>query len=166
MAPLKDANDFEALERGSYLLQLQRIEDADPGQFGPRLKWVFLVWKKDTREQVMDGDQPYEFWQFTSEKMTPRATARSYVEALLGRTVQPGESGGALAAECVGKAAEAYIAPNENGYTGIVDIYPLGTVKTAAAAPAPAAAPVAAAAPAPAASAPVPPPIDPNDLPF
>lgn len=147
---------------GQYVIRLVRLEDYEPGQYGPRVKWVFNLWNAQSQQPVVyeDSGQPYEWWRLTSTKTGEKSTARKYMEALLNRQVVPGDSGAALAQEVIGKYALAMIATNEDGYPEIVNIKPYvqqAQAAPAAAAPAPAQAPAPpqqqAPAPAPAAAA-------------
>ena len=38
MSPLKNST-FTSLDEGNYILQLQSLDDAEPGQFGNRMRW-------------------------------------------------------------------------------------------------------------------------------
>lgn len=167
---------YTTLDEGNYIIRLIRLEDAEPGQFGRRMKWVFHVWRQDTGELVREEEtgDPYEWWQTTSEATGPRSTARPWIEALLARKLPDRYGAEEMAAWCqemVGKTAVAYVAPNQNEYTTILRIKP--HVATPAPAPEASAPPAAAPAPAPvAAAAPEPAPapaqaaLNPDDLPF
>lgn len=135
--PLKTST-YTALDEGNYILQLQSLEDAEPGQYGNRMKWTFHCWHLETGEQVVneqDGEV-FEWWQTTSESIAERSTARPWVEALLGRKIQAGDDAGAISQEIVGKSMEAYVAPNERDYTTILRAKPrvakAGTKRAAA----------------------------------
>lgn len=123
--PLKTST-FVALDEGNYILRLLRLEDAEPGQYGARMRWTFHAWHLETGEQVIneqDGE-PFEWWQTTSESIAERSTARPWVEALLGRKIQPGDDAGDISTQIVGKSMEAYVAPNERDYTTILRAKP------------------------------------------
>ena len=143
---------FPEIPDGQYLMKCERIEDAEPGQYGPRVKWVFLLWNAQTRQPVVwDNDgSPYEWWRLTSTKTGQKSTARKWMQAFLNREITAEDTGAGLAQEVIGKYALAMISTNEDGYPDIVSIKPY--VKQGAAAPAqapaPAPEPVAAAAPA------------------
>lgn len=118
-------SSFPQITDGQYLLQLQRLEDAEPGQFGPRVRWVFLMWNASTREQVCwENGEPYEWWRMTSPKTGQRSTARKYMEALLGRDLTTDDTGEALAKAVVGRTALAMVATNDEGWAEIVSIKP------------------------------------------
>lgn len=158
---------------GRYLIQMaEPLEEAEPGQYGARVKWQFHVWECDNAGNagaLVTTDEYGPWWQWTSTKMGEKATARKWLEALHARSFEKGESGEELADAAVGKYAFAMIGENENGYTTILKMSPY---KAPAAAPAPAPAPAAA----PAAPAPATPPAAPafppggapsaDDLPF
>lgn len=125
MSPLKTST-YVALDEGNYVLKLIALEDAEPGQFGNRMRWTFNCWHAETGEQVVDEQSgaPFEWWQTTSESIAERSTARPWVEALLGRKIQPGDDPGAISEEIIGKSMEAYVAPNERDYTTILRAKP------------------------------------------
>lgn len=135
-----DPNDssFPELD-GKYVLRCDRIEDADPGQFGPRVRWVFSLWDFATQAPVTwDNGEPFEWFQLTSTKTGNKSVARKWMQALLGREITPDDSGAALAQAVVGKYAEVMIAENDAGYPHIVSIKPYSPKAGKKAAPAPA----------------------------
>lgn len=147
---------------GVYLLGLAGpLEDAEPGQYGARIKWRWWIYSPDGQTCYNppsddDGDDhDPTWWQFTSTRMGEKAEARKWSEALLGRELVKGETGEQIGAELFNEATgegrwmTAMIMRNEAGYLGIVkgSAKPYGTpaaAVVAAAAPAPAPAPVAA----------------------
>lgn len=126
--PFDDAKEFTSfVDDGFYYAQCVNIEDGEEGQFGPSIRWVFHLKSQDTGEMVLipEGDnagQIYEFYAFTSTKMTPKAKARKWSEVLLGREIEVGESGSAIANECIGKSALVLIEANEAGYPRIENL--------------------------------------------
>jgi hypothetical protein len=108
-----------------------RIEPQDPSEqhpeWGPRLKWVFYLADYSNPSAPMYGQdgEPYEFWQTTSTKLSPKSTARPWVEALLARQLGANESGAEIAAALPGKKAVVMIGPNAEGYTRILSIQPM-----------------------------------------
>lgn len=92
--------DSTIVPEGRWRLELQRIEAAPPSNFSedksPRAKWVFHLYA-DGAEALPRGEQfyfngePYELFRHTSLKNSPRAYARKYAEALLGRQLAEGE---------------------------------------------------------------------------
>lgn len=134
-----DPNDssFPELD-GKYLMRCDRIDEADPGQFGPRVRWVFSLWDFATQEPVTwDNGDPFEWFQLTSTKTGNKSTARKWMQAFLNREITPDDSGAALAQAVVGKYAEVTVAENDAGYPHIVSIKPYSP-KQAKKAPAPA----------------------------
>jgi hypothetical protein len=133
-----------------YTLQLSApIEDAEPGLYGPNMLWKFWVWDGDTL--LTEDDEAW--WQWSGTSMGKRATARKWIEALLGREAEKGESGEALAEEAVECYMRAFIAPNDNGtwkidrvkpFTGSAEQEAEPVAKAAPPKAAPAAAPKAA----------------------
>src|SRR5262245_29839433 len=85
-SPATDQSDIELPEPGKYIVTCVDIVDAPDKGFGPGLKWVFKLIDPDsgTTIQSRDGGD-FELWQFTSVKLSPKARARPFVEALLGR---------------------------------------------------------------------------------
>jgi hypothetical protein len=57
--------------------------------------------------------------------MAIKSTARAWSEALLGRTLQDGESGQAIQEAIIGCKATAVVAPNAGGFPRIVAMTPL-----------------------------------------
>jgi len=82
------------IEPGQYVLTLAEIEDAGVGQYGPSILWK---WKMSTPSApdsfTVDADsgEPYLFYAYSSTKMTPKARARHWAEALLNREIQDGQ---------------------------------------------------------------------------
>ena len=101
---------------GNYILQCAGIEEDEPGQYGPRMKWIFLLWDQQTGAQITweDGNA-YEWWVRTSQSLGSKANARKYAEALLARELVEGDTGAAVAQACIGKNALATIAENDGG---------------------------------------------------
>lgn len=95
------SGDGATVPEGRFTLHLTRLEKAPPSSFnpeaGPRIKWVFNLYAEnvETMERgslfYFNGD-PYEFWRTTSRANTPRAYARQYAEALMGRKMEERES--------------------------------------------------------------------------
>jgi len=83
------------LEPGQYVLTVISIEPAEGGNpaFGPSVKWTFTVANPSTPNDLMvnDDGEPYDFWGHTSVKMSPKARARQWTEALVGRQLEEGE---------------------------------------------------------------------------
>lgn len=79
---------------GRYTMHLTRLEKAPPSDFnpeaGPRIKWVFGLYDQQGERFRFNGED-YEFFRTTSTKNSPRAFARQYTEALLGRRLNDGE---------------------------------------------------------------------------
>jgi hypothetical protein len=78
---------------GTYILELQDIEDAEPGQFGPQYRWSFWASHPKTPDDPIRGSdgQPYIFYQWTGTKPTPKSRCRPLIEALYGRPLHLGE---------------------------------------------------------------------------
>lgn len=94
------SGDGAIVPEGRYTLHLVGLEKAPPSTFkpedGPRVKWVFhlyaeLVENMDRGQQFMFDNKPYEFWRTTSTKNSPRAYARKFSEALMGRKLEDQE---------------------------------------------------------------------------
>lgn len=86
--------DGNIVPEGRYTLHLIRIEKAPPSDFkpedGPRIKWIFNLYDAQHEPFFFDG-KLYEFFRHTSRKNSPRAFARKYAEALLGRALAADE---------------------------------------------------------------------------
>lgn len=92
--------DGSIVPEGRYALHLVRLEKAPPSSFnpeaGPRIKWIFNLYAESV-ETIERGTlfqfngETYEFWRTTSTANSPRAYARQYAEALLGRKMNEQE---------------------------------------------------------------------------
>lgn len=122
--PLNDVGAGLEIPDGVYTLQVaEPLEDAKPGQFGPRMKWQMWVWDADGNLLTEDGRT---WWQFTGTATGPRSTARPWLEALLARELGKGDTGEALSAAIVGCNMMARIETNDEGYANIVKVWPHG----------------------------------------
>jgi hypothetical protein len=142
--------DSTIVPEGRWRLELQRIEAAPPSTFSddtsPRAKWVFhlyaeMVENMEKGEQFYFNGEPYELFRHTSLKNSPRAYARKYAEALLGRALTEGEI--PSKASLLGKSMSAvisYDAGTIDPNTQVLNLSSLRPVAMApkAAAPAPA----------------------------
>lgn len=134
-----DVQEFTPIfDDGTYILTVARIE-ATEGQFGAGLKWVFTMVNKATGEPVYapNSSELYEFFQYSSTKVTPRTKVYPWLVAFLGRPLQIGESGAALVSAVLGRSAEAMIgveAGDMGGRQKILTIKAVGgkTARTAA----------------------------------
>ena len=59
---------------------LDRIEE-DEGQFGPMLKWVF----------ILDTEPEREAWGFTSQTLSPRSKAYGWIKGIYSQGPEPGQ---------------------------------------------------------------------------
>ncbi len=71
-------------DEGKYTVECSAIEEAPDNGYGPGVRWVLALYEGD-RQATSD------FWQTTSPNMGPKARARQYVEAFLGRPLEEGE---------------------------------------------------------------------------
>lgn len=125
--PFQDATSKESslpVIDGMVTLELLRIEDMEPGQYGARCRWVFEVSDDDGVIAWPDGE-PYDWWQMTGTSMAIKSTARAWSEALLGRTLEEGETGKAIQDAIIGRKATAVVAPNAGGFPHIVAMTPI-----------------------------------------
>lgn len=130
------ATDAEAVEPGVYNAMLKGIGEGT-GQYGDYFDWTFAVTGPAGTVDVSRR---------TSAKFGPQTIARSYVEALLSRKVERGES--IDLDSLIGRTAVVKVETNENGYSTIADIRSSGGRQvTMDNAPAPAAAPAQPAGP-------------------
>lgn len=140
-----DVTEFvPAFEDGEYILTVVRIEPSDGGKFEPGLKWVFGMVSRVTGERVLapNSNEPYELFQFSSKKLTPRTKIFPWITAFLGRQPAIGESGVELVRLVLGKSAMAYVgvaADDPGGRQRILTIKPVltATAPRAVQAPAP-----------------------------
>ena len=136
------------LEDGKYIVKVARLEQTPASQahpeWGAGIKWYFHVADAATPGQPKYGPEGdlFELWQFTSAKLTPRARARGWVEALLNRQLTPQDTGEAISREVVGKKAVIMIGPKRRDdgtiqYGAILSMSPYTEpAKTGAKAPA------------------------------
>jgi len=71
-------------DEGKYTVECTAIEEAPDNGYGPGVRWVLALYEGD-RQVTSD------YWQTTSPNMGPKARARQYVEAFLGRPLEEGE---------------------------------------------------------------------------
>lgn len=123
--PKPSNQDFRLTPPGLYLMKLKSMEETDGVDFTTqqptkRMRWIFSI------ERVIDSNEPEEaeelvgeeFWAWTSITMGRKATMRAYVEALLGRPVEPDEE--ITTDDLLGKRLKATVAhyQKQNGETG------------------------------------------------
>ena len=74
----------EAIEAGTYPATFLRVEDGGEGEFGPYWIWWFLVEAGDGAITTVSGA--------SSTKFGPRAKAHQWTKALIGRSIEAGET--------------------------------------------------------------------------
>jgi hypothetical protein len=106
--PFEDVSDGFPTIAGPIKIECLDIEDApNEGMFGPQMRWSFRVW--DDSGEITNGDgSPFVWYQYTSTKMSPTATAAIWAQALLGRPLDKGEAGIAIQKALVGRTANAF----------------------------------------------------------
>ena len=118
-----------------YVLKLVRLEVTDHAQYGPGIRWVTNVLDVDGGNVVIrdtDGAE-YEFYQTSGTRLQAPAPgqkptkAYKFASGFLGRPIAVGESGRTIAAELIGRKAEAFLAPNDNLNLAVMAIDPIGT---------------------------------------
>jgi len=81
-----DQPEYTPPEVGRYIATLKELKDAPDRGWGIGAQWVFTLAELMSGVTLVDADgKDEELWQFTSTKMSPKARARPFVEALLGR---------------------------------------------------------------------------------
>lgn len=108
--------DSSVIEDGKYICKVVKLEgtpaSAAHPEWGPGIKWTLHLADFATQKRIDGSDgEPYDYWLYTSAKLTPRSPGRPYVEALLGRPLTPTDRGAALAEELIGKKAVVMIGP-------------------------------------------------------
>lgn len=88
-------------EAGTYLATVANVEIVPPSEnprfeeYGPSLKWTFNLSPNlsDPADLILDqdGETAASLWQFSSTKMSPKAKARIWAEAFIGRKLEDGE---------------------------------------------------------------------------
>lgn len=89
-------------DAGRYIATLVDVkfkpkEESLNPDFGDQLQWFFEMTTEDEPDGVIvqdDGETPSQLFQFSSTLMTPKAKARQWVEAFLGRKLNVGEEVG------------------------------------------------------------------------
>lgn len=109
-----DVEGFYVPESGTYILDLVAIQEGPELQFGPTIKWLWTVYDMQSQPVLYEGN-PAKTDALSSRKMGPRAKARKWTEAHLGRPLVEGEDATALESEIVGKKVMGLFAPNEKG---------------------------------------------------
>jgi hypothetical protein len=115
------------VDPGRYVVKVVRL---DPGQDfgnGPTIRWVFHLADAASKAILRDEEgDPYEFYQLSSRKLSAGSKPGKWAGALLGRALNPGESGAMIASELVGKKGVALVGNNEQGYPRILQLDPIG----------------------------------------
>lgn len=107
--PFDTPATYTAIDDGLYIAQLVRLEDTS-GDWGDGNKWVFHLWDKASKAPVVNDDgSGYEFFQFSSAKMTNRSKARAWFEALIGRAIVDGENPADIVVGALTKYVEVLI---------------------------------------------------------
>ncbi len=110
-----DKEGFYTPDAGTFILELTSIEEGPELQYGPTIKWVWAVFSMPDGQPVLYEGNPAKTDALSSHKMGPRAKARKWTEAHLGRVLIEGEDADALAQEIIGKRVMGMFAPNEKG---------------------------------------------------
>ncbi|HEV8191916.1 MAG TPA: hypothetical protein VGP82_10595 [Ktedonobacterales bacterium] len=130
--------DLEQLEDGRYFVRLKSLEDQGPQEqyakvrddgstYVPRsVRWTFQLGRDINTPIYGVSGAPVEIYAWTSEAVGPKSSARPWMEALLQRSLIPGESGASLPALLEGKIAWAMIGVTRtpDPITGTVRVRP------------------------------------------
>jgi hypothetical protein len=122
------------LKSKRYVAKIKRLELSDHPQYGPGVRWVLSMYDPDEKAVVKsyDGGE-YEYFQTSGTKIsTPKAGMKASKQyrwacAFLNRAIQKGESASQVARDLIGKKAEVFLGPNDNGNLSILAIDPIGT---------------------------------------
>jgi hypothetical protein len=126
------------VEPGRYHVKVIRLEPGQDFGNGPTIRWVFHLADAASKAILRDPEgEAYEFFQLSSTKLSGRSKPRQWAEALLGRSIENGESGALIAHELQGRKGVALIANNEQGYPRILQLDPLKGDGAAASKPEP-----------------------------
>jgi len=103
---------------GVYDAKLKIIEKRDPGEMSltqnPYFRWIFEVYTKDEPGGI-------ELVKNTSMNFGPKSHARKYVQSLLGKPIQPGET--VRMSDYLPMACQVVVKIDpESAYSRIVDI--------------------------------------------
>ena len=141
--PKPTNQDFRPTPPGLFLMKLKDMERAEgrdftTGEPTERMRWIFTIERViDCDDEEADSLVGEEFWAWTSITMGRKAHMRAYVEALLGRPVEPEEE--ITSDDLLGRRLKATVAAytKQNGEPGTKIS---GVVPVKAVAPKPAAA--------------------------
>lgn len=114
------------VEDGRYVVKVKALEPTPAkDDLPPGVKWIFTL--TDMNGEVIEDDKGFaaEMWQFSSKRLSPRAKARKWAEALLGRPINDADTGETLAEDLRGKRAVALIGQNDKERTTILSMTPL-----------------------------------------
>ena len=121
-----------------YEVELVAFQDVPPSpehpDWTPSMRWIFNVYDLQTHAPIMnDDDEPAQFCPLSGSSVGPKSkTARPWLEALLGRPIEPTDTGRGLQAEAIGKRAIAMIDDNDRGYSILLSLRKLPAKKSAA----------------------------------
>lgn len=117
------------VEEGRYRVKLTDLVDTDPPtdhlDWGPRLRWFFNIYDSDGDPVLTEDGEQGQICPITGTSTGPKSKARPWIEALLGRAIENGDTGEEMQDEIIGKEGWALISDNEKGYSQILSISPL-----------------------------------------
>lgn len=124
------SGEGQIVPEGRYTLHLVGLEKAPPSTFnpeaGPRIKWIFNLYDAQGNPFMFNGSV-YEFFRHTSTKNSPRAHARQFSEALLGRKLNDGET--PRLTDCIGKRMSGLISYEPSANDPNIETLKLGSLK-------------------------------------
>lgn len=118
--PKLTATNFEVIKPGVYTARIASITERNDAQFGPALIWAFDVRTKRG---------PIRVETMSSQSFGPKAKARQWTEAILGRKLQAGEE--IELNDLVGKECQVVLAVKEtdagNQVNRVESVQPINT---------------------------------------
>lgn len=101
------------IEDGRYILKIIKLEPAEEGQYGPSIRWIFNMADAASKALIRDSQgDAYEWYQFSSTKLSTGTKGHIWASAFLNREVQVGESGAQIARDLLNTKAIAMVGPN------------------------------------------------------
>lgn len=91
-APATNKSDFIILEEGVYTVKVKNIESYNHEVYGAGLKWTFACDLTEHPDACNDNGDPLVVSAITPTGMNPGKKARKWVETILGRELEEGET--------------------------------------------------------------------------
>lgn len=90
--PATNGGDFIIVQPGVYTVEFSDIKLTSHPEYGPGYNWRFLIDTEKHPDAVTDEGEPLMLSGLSGTKMSKKAKARLWIEALLGRELAEGEA--------------------------------------------------------------------------